>query len=70
MPDFLGGLKSRSLPLLAVLLVSQAAARAALSAFVIPFGGGPPEGSFLVYAAIAGLSETIGVAVLYRGLTS
>jgi drug/metabolite transporter (DMT)-like permease len=68
--DFLGGLKSRSLPLLGVLLVSQGAALVALSAFVIPFGEGPPEGSFLAYAAIAGLAECIGVAALYRGLSA
>jgi drug/metabolite transporter (DMT)-like permease len=66
--DFLGGLKSRSLPLLAVLLVSQGAALLVLAAFVIPFGAGPPDGSFLVYAALAGLAEALGVAALYRGL--
>jgi drug/metabolite transporter (DMT)-like permease len=68
--DFLGGLKSRSLPLLSVLLVSQGAALAALAAFVLLSGDHPPDGSFLVYAALAGLGETIGVAALYRGLSS
>jgi drug/metabolite transporter (DMT)-like permease len=68
--DFLGGLKSRSLPLLAVLIVSQGTALALLAAFVLPFGASPPAGSFLVYAALAGLSETVGVAALYRGLAT
>jgi drug/metabolite transporter (DMT)-like permease len=68
--DFLGGLKSRSLPLLAVLLVSQGAALVLLAAFVLAFGGEPPGARFLGFAALAGLGETIGVAALYRGLAS
>ena len=68
--DFLGGLKSRSLPLLAVLLVSQGTALVLLAGVVVPFGEGPPGGSFVLYAAIAGLSETVGVAALYRGLAA
>jgi drug/metabolite transporter (DMT)-like permease len=68
--DFLGGLKSRSLPLLAVLLVSQGAALALLAAGVLAFGGDPPAAKFLGYAALAGLGETVGVAALYRGLAS
>jgi drug/metabolite transporter (DMT)-like permease len=67
---FLGGVKSRSVPLLSVLLVSQGAALILLSAIVIALGEGPPSGRFLLYAAIAGLSETVGIAALYRGLAS
>jgi drug/metabolite transporter (DMT)-like permease len=66
--DFLGGLKSRSLSLLSVLLVSQAAALALLCAIMLSLGDPPPAGRFLAYAAIAGLGETVGVAALYRGL--
>jgi drug/metabolite transporter (DMT)-like permease len=66
--DFLGGLKSRSLSLLSVLLVSQGAALALLCAIVLSLGDPPPGGRFLAYAAIAGLAETVGVAALYRGL--
>jgi drug/metabolite transporter (DMT)-like permease len=66
--DFLGGVKSRTLPLVSVLLVSQGSALVLLAIFVIARGGDPPGGQFLVYAAIAGLSEAVGVAALYRGL--
>jgi uncharacterized membrane protein len=66
--DFLGGLTSRSVALLPVLLVSQGTALILLSIIVISRGEGPPGGAFLLYAAIAGLSETVGVAALYRGL--
>jgi uncharacterized membrane protein len=68
MSDFLGGLKSRSLPLLSVLLVSQAGALVALTTILVASQEGPPDGRFVLYAALAGLSEAIGVAALYRGL--
>jgi drug/metabolite transporter (DMT)-like permease len=68
--DFLGGLKSRTVPLLGVLLVSQGTALILLSLVVASVGEGPPGGEFLLYAALAGLAETIGVAALYRGLAS
>lgn len=66
--DFLGGLKSRSVALLTVLLVSQGAALILLSAIVISLGEGPPATEFVLYAVVAGLGETVGVAALYRGL--
>jgi len=67
--DFLGGLKSRSLPLLSVLLVSQGAALILLAVIVVSVGQPPPGGSFVLFAALAGMSEAIGVAALYRGLS-
>jgi drug/metabolite transporter (DMT)-like permease len=66
--DFLGGLKSRSTPLLGVLLVSQGAALALLAAFVLARGEGLPAGEYLGWAAAAGVAEAVGVAALYRGL--
>lgn len=66
--DFLGGLKSRSLPLLSVLLVSQGAALALLVATLLVSGEPPPAGDYLLYGILAGLSEAIGLAALYRGL--
>jgi drug/metabolite transporter (DMT)-like permease len=66
--DFLGGLKSRSLSLLTVLLVSQVTALALLGVFMLVRWDGPPEGEFLLYAALAGVAEAVGVAALYKGL--
>jgi drug/metabolite transporter (DMT)-like permease len=66
--DFLGGLKSRTVPLLGVLFVSQGTALILLSLAVASYGEGPPSGTFLLYAALAGLAEALGVAALYRGL--
>jgi drug/metabolite transporter (DMT)-like permease len=66
--DFLGGLKSRSLPLLSVLLVSQASALVLLAAVVIAAGEGPPGGTQVLYGIIAGLCEAVAIAAFYRGL--
>lgn len=66
--DFLGGLKSKSLPLLWVLLISQGSALVVLALIVLGSGEGPPSSAYVGYAALAGLSEAVGVAALYRGL--
>jgi drug/metabolite transporter (DMT)-like permease len=66
--DFLGGLRSRALGLLPVLVVSQAAALVLLAGYVGLLGAAPPDGRHLLAAAAAGLSEAVGVAALYRGL--
>lgn len=66
--DFLGGLKSRSVAMLAVLLVTQTTALLLLIVVVAAFGEPLPEPRFLSYAAAAGLAEGLGVAALYRGL--
>lgn len=66
--DFLGGLKSRSSPVLSVLLVSQAAGLVLLLLVVLSRGDAPPGGPVLAVAASAGLGEAIAVAALYRGL--
>ena len=67
--DFLGGLKSRSAPLLSVLLISQAFALLLLFMLVVSAGDAPPAWRFLAYATAAGLAECLGVAALYRGLS-
>jgi drug/metabolite transporter (DMT)-like permease len=66
--DFLGGLKSRTLPLLSVLLVSQGGALVALAILALALGEAPPAVEFLGWAVLAGISEAVGVAALYRGL--
>ncbi len=66
--DFIGGLKSRAVPLLSVLFVSQVTALAILAVIVAVRGAGLPDASALAWAAAAGLAETAAVAALYRGL--
>lgn len=65
--DYFGGLKSRTSSLWWVLLISQSTSLAILTMAVVAIGGRPPDGGFMTYAAISGLSEAIGIAALYRG---
>jgi len=66
--DFLGGVKSRTLPQLSVLLISQATTLGVLVMAVVVLAPAPPSGSYLVYAVAGGLLEAVGVAAMYRGL--
>lgn len=66
--DFLGGWKSRTLPLLSVLLVAQGTSVALLATATLVHPSAPPGPGFLVAAGFAGLAELAGAAALYRGL--
>ena len=66
--DFLGGLKSRQLHVLSVLLLTQLVGLLLVGVLVAARGGGPPDARFLVYGALAGLSGLIGLAAFYRGM--
>lgn len=66
--DFLGGLRSRAAPLLTVLLVSQGAALAVLLVAAAVSTPAPPAGEYVLYGAVAGIFEALGIAALYRGL--
>jgi drug/metabolite transporter (DMT)-like permease len=66
--DFLGGLKSRTLDLLAVLLASQLTGLVGLGAIVALRGEGPPGGDALLLAALSSASGVLGLAAFYRGL--
>jgi drug/metabolite transporter (DMT)-like permease len=66
--DFLAGLRTRRLPVVTVLVVSQAAGLASIALVVALRGAGPPEARYLGYAALAGAGGAVGLAALYRGL--
>jgi drug/metabolite transporter (DMT)-like permease len=66
--DFLAGLRARRLPVLTVLVVSQAAGVATIAVVVAVRGEAPPSAQSLGYAALAGAAGAIGLAALYRGL--
>jgi drug/metabolite transporter (DMT)-like permease len=66
--DFLGGVKSRTLELLTVLLVSQGLALLILALAVAARGEAPPGAESLAYAAAAGVAGVGGLAAFYRGL--
>ncbi|HEX8744898.1 MAG TPA: DMT family transporter [Thermoleophilaceae bacterium] len=65
--DFLGGVKSRQLQLLTVLLVSQAAGLVAVLAWAAARGEGPPA-EVVPWALANAVSGTVGLAAFYRAL--
>ena len=66
--DFLGGIKSRRLRVLSVLLVSQVAGLAAIATVVAIRGEGAPAGDFAVWAALSSVAGLLGLSAFYRGL--
>ncbi|HUG56377.1 MAG TPA: EamA family transporter [Candidatus Limnocylindrales bacterium] len=67
--DFLAGLKSRSLPVLAVLVVSQPAGLAVVAVLVAVRGAPAPDARHALYAALGGWAGIVGLAAFYRGLS-
>jgi drug/metabolite transporter (DMT)-like permease len=66
--DFVGGLKSRSLPVLNVLIASQGTGLLLIGTFVALRGESAPGGAFAVFAALSGIAGVTGLAAFYRAL--
>ena len=66
--DFIGGIKSRKLDLLAVLGVSQFVALVLLGVVIVASGEPAPDLSTLAIAGGAGAVGVAGLGALYRGL--
>jgi drug/metabolite transporter (DMT)-like permease len=66
--DFMGGLKSRRLPLLNVLVGSQLAGLLVVTILVAARGEAPPGGNFAVFAVLSAFAGVVGLAAFYRGL--
>jgi drug/metabolite transporter (DMT)-like permease len=64
--DFLGGLKSRTVHVLVVLLLAQISGVLAIGIVVAIAGNAPPAS--VLWAALAGLFGTVGLASFYRGM--
>jgi drug/metabolite transporter (DMT)-like permease len=67
--DFIGGLKSRVMPALVVMAVSQPFGLAALAIGVGIRGSGPP-GPEVAWAALAAVFGTMGLVAFYRGMAA
>jgi drug/metabolite transporter (DMT)-like permease len=65
--DFLGGLKSRSVSALVVLLLAQVSGVLAI-ALVVAIAGNAPPGTSILWASLAGLFGALGLAAFYRGM--
>jgi drug/metabolite transporter (DMT)-like permease len=66
--DFVAGLASRRMPLIAVLVGSQLAGLVLLLGLLAVTGEAPPPGRAVLAAALAGVAELAGFAALYKGL--
>jgi drug/metabolite transporter (DMT)-like permease len=67
--DFMGGLKSRILPALVVMGISQPFGLAALAIAVAVRGTAPP-GPEVAWAVLAALFGTLGLIAFYRGMAA
>jgi drug/metabolite transporter (DMT)-like permease len=65
--DFLGGYKSRTVPVLVVLLLAQIAGVACIGLVVLVAWNAPPDAS-IAWAGLAALFGTIGLASFFRGM--
>ena len=66
--DFIGGIKSRVLPVLTVLAISQLAGFAGVLVWLFVAGEVFPGWHSLAWAAAAGVGGCLGLGSLYRGL--
>ena len=66
--DFFGGLTSRRLHVLTVLVVSQVFGLAAALTWIVLSGDGFPGWTATAWAASAGLGGCLGIGSLYRGM--
>jgi drug/metabolite transporter (DMT)-like permease len=67
--DFFGGLKSRSLNPVAILIVAQPIGLTLLAIWVAVRGEGPP-GSSVLWACLASVLGTTGLIAFYRGMAA
>jgi drug/metabolite transporter (DMT)-like permease len=67
--DFIGGIQSRRMPVVAVVLGSQLAGLVLVAAVVAVRGEPPPGGDFALYAALSSLAGIVGLTAFYRALS-
>ena len=67
--DFFGGIQSRRMPVVAVVLGSQLAGLALIAAIVAIRGTAPPGGDFLPYAAASSVGGIIRLTSFYKALS-
>jgi drug/metabolite transporter (DMT)-like permease len=67
--DFLGGIQSRRMPVIAVVLGSQLAGLALVAVVVAVRGEGIPGGDFTIYAALSSVGGIVGLTAFYKALS-
>jgi drug/metabolite transporter (DMT)-like permease len=66
--DFLGGLKSRHLALLAVLGISQPIGVVGIGVLLAVRGTPPPEAGFVPFAVLSGVAGALAIAAFYHAM--
>jgi drug/metabolite transporter (DMT)-like permease len=66
--DFFGGLATKRLRVLIVMVVSQSTGLAGIAILVAIRGEGPPDAVFVPYALVSAALGVVGLMALYRGL--
>ena len=66
--DFIGGLTTRGLAVVAVLVASQAFGAVLLAAVVLARAEPAPDATSLLFAVLAGLALAVGLGGLYQGM--
>jgi drug/metabolite transporter (DMT)-like permease len=67
--DFIGGIQSRRMPVVAVVLVSQLSGLGLALVIVAIRGKAPPGGDWAIYAALSSLGGIVGLTAFYRALS-
>ena len=67
--DFIGGLQSRRMPVVAVVLGSQLSGLALVAVIVAIRGEAPPAGDWVLYAALSSIGGIVGLTAFYRALS-
>ena len=67
--DFLGGIQSRRMPVVAVVLGSQLAGLVLAVVIVAARGEGMPSGDLVIYAALSSIGGIIGLTAFYKALS-
>ena len=67
--DFIGGIQSRRMPVVAVVLGSQLAGLALVVVIVAVRGEAPPDGDFALYAALSSVGGIVGLVAFYHALS-
>ncbi len=67
--DFFGGLQSRRMPVVAVVLGSQLSGLVLVVTVVAIRGEAPPGGDFALYAALSSVAGIVGLTAFYQALS-
>jgi drug/metabolite transporter (DMT)-like permease len=67
--DFIGGMQSRRLPVVGVVLISQLAGLLLVVTTVAVRGEPPPNGDWWIYAALSSVGGIVGLTAFYRALS-